>query len=174
MWNWFVGRMMAIGAKRAPDFVVGGHEAPYLRRWFVIPRNRFFNIYLHQFLRDDDDRALHDHPWAWCSILLRGGYVEHVRDGVRSRYAPSMAFSGPRRAHRIELLPAWWMADDLNAALDMWAERPDERAEAWTLFITGPVVRTWGFHCPKGWVPWREFVASDDSGSVGRGCGEDA
>lgn len=47
---------------RAPDFYIGGNANPYLLRWWVIPRNRFFNVYLHKFLRDDDDRALHDHP----------------------------------------------------------------------------------------------------------------
>ena len=50
---------------REPDFIIGGHEAPYLRRHWLIPRNRFFNIYVHEFLRSDDDRALHDHPWAF-------------------------------------------------------------------------------------------------------------
>jgi hypothetical protein len=34
------------------------------------------------------------------------------------------------------------------------------------------VVRDWGFHCPQGWVPWRKFVAADNPGAVGRGCGE--
>jgi len=157
MWNWFVKKMMAIGQSRNPDFVVGGIENPYLRRWFVIPRNPIFNIYLHQFLRDDDDRALHDHPWAWCSILLRGQYVERTVDDVTLRHAGSMKISGPRRAHRVVLVK------DLDG----------KARSCWTLFITGPRVRTWGFHCPKGWVPWREFTNPDDSGSVGRGCGED-
>ena len=35
----------------------------YLSRWHIIPRNRYFNIYLHKFVGSDDDRALHDHPW---------------------------------------------------------------------------------------------------------------
>ena len=58
---------------RKPDFIIGGHDAPYLLRWWLIPRNRFFNVYVHQFLRSDDDRALHDHPWLLnCAILLNG------------------------------------------------------------------------------------------------------
>lgn len=55
---------------RKPDFVIGDLSNPYLLRWWVIPRNRFFNVYLHKFLRDDDDRALHDHPWWSMSIIL--------------------------------------------------------------------------------------------------------
>ena len=40
-----------------PHFVIGGADDPYMLRWYLIPRNRRFNIYLHKFLRDDDDRA---------------------------------------------------------------------------------------------------------------------
>lgn len=45
-------------------------------RWFLIPKNRFLKIYLHKFMRSDEDRALHDHPWSFLSIILRGGYFE--------------------------------------------------------------------------------------------------
>jgi hypothetical protein len=40
---------------RPPDYIIGGEADPYLRRWWVIPRNRFFNIYLHHFVRSDDE-----------------------------------------------------------------------------------------------------------------------
>ena len=40
------------------DLVVGGDADPYLRRWWLIPRNRIFNVYLHHFMRSDDDRVL--------------------------------------------------------------------------------------------------------------------
>jgi hypothetical protein len=162
---------------RAPDFEVGGKVDPYLRRWFVVPRNRWFNVYLHQFLRDDDDRALHDHPWFWCSILLRGGYVEQTIDAGgahrhRRRYAPSMKISSPWRAHRVELFPVWWTIDDFDAACDAHGTPADmAKAPAWTLFITGPRIRDWGFHCPlQGWIPWQRFTAADDSGAIGPGC----
>lgn len=26
-----------------------------------------------------------------------------------------------------------------------------------TLVLCGPVVRSWGFHAPGGWIPWREY-----------------
>lgn len=44
---------------REPDFVIGDD---YLRRWYVVPRNPFCNVYLHHILHSDDDRALHDQP----------------------------------------------------------------------------------------------------------------
>lgn len=139
---------------RNADFVIGGADDPYLRRHWLIPRNPIFNIYVHEFCRSDDDRALHDHPWMNCSILLEGEYVEHtIRAGgihcaeVLKAGDIRVRWSG-KLAHRIEL----------------------HNGKCWTLFITGPVYRVWGFHCPKRWVPWREFVDERDSGAIGRGC----
>lgn len=41
----------------------------------------------------------------------------------------------------------------------------------WTLFVTGPVMRQWGFHCPdKGWRHWKEFTAEGKPGEIGPGC----
>lgn len=142
-----------IADRRPPDFIVGGKEDPYLMRWWVIPRNRFFNVYLHHFMRSDDDRALHDHPWWNLSILLKGEYTEHTiaAGGVHRaviRRAGQFKFRGAKSAHRIEL----------------------HNGPCWTLFLTGPTLRTWGFHCPRGWRPWKEFVDDRDSGKVGRGC----
>ena len=148
-------RIVARLSRRSADFIIGGVEKPYLMRWWVIPRNRFFNVYLHRFMRSDDDRALHDHPWANVSVLLVGRYVEHrIRAGgteVRTeRHAGSVVARLPRTAHRIELIDG----------------------PCWTLFITGPKVRAWGFHCRRRWVPWQEFTAEHDSGAVGKGCSD--
>lgn len=142
---------------RAPDFIVGEPDNPYLRRWWLIPRNRWFNIYLHQFLRSDDDRALHDHPWWNISILLRGSYLEYMAKGPhpyipRHRGAGAVVFRRPLTPHRIELFDG----------------RP-----VWTLFITGRRVREWGFHCPRGWVHWQDFTdTADGRSTTGKGCGE--
>lgn len=149
---------------RKPDFVIGSSENPYLLRWWVIPRNRFFNIYLHCILRSDDDRALHDHPWWNISIILKGGYWEvkphaYHKDGrayghsmPRWCRAWSIVFRSATTAHRLELLNG---------------------TPCWSLFITGPRIREWGFHCPKGWRHWKEFVSITEGGNdTGKGCGE--
>lgn len=140
---------------REPDFYIGGRENPYMMRWYVIPRNRLCNVYLHKFVRDDDDRALHDHPWASLSIILKGKYWEVTKTATGNRIKMYLRFSVIFRkatyAHRIELF---------------------NKEPAWTLFITGPKVREWGFHCPKRWVPWQEFCEPTDYGNVGKGCGE--
>lgn len=135
-----------------PDLVIGDTERPYLLRWHIFPRNRFCNVYLHCILRDDDDRALHDHPWRNCSILLRGSYREITPAGRFVRSAGSVVFRRAEAAHRLEVV-----------------EGP-----VWSLFITGPKVREWGFHCPRGWKVWHQFVDPTDRGRVGPGCGDAA
>lgn len=158
-------RIIARITRRPPDVVIGGEDRPYLRRWWVIPRNRFFNIYLHQFLRSDDDRALHDHPWSNVSVLLRGAYREHSFTGlgnvqVRTIAAPAIRVrSSGKFAHRIELLREDWCGKPIGAEMPCW-----------TLFFTGPRYRQWGFHCPRGWVHWKLFTAADDEGAIGKGC----
>lgn len=136
--------------ERAPDFIIGPHDAPYLRRWWIIPRNRWFNIYLHNFLKSDDDRALHDHMYVNASILLKGHYREHTKRGAFMRKCWRVYLRLPSTAHRVEILP--------------------DCPSVWTLFITGPRVREWGFHCPKGWRHWKDFVSDRDAGQIGRGC----
>jgi hypothetical protein len=159
--DWLLARADAIMSTRDPDFIVGGAEQPYLKRWWIIPRNRWFNIYLHHFLRSDEDRALHDHMYVNASILLEGKYVEHTAKRVTVREAGDVAFRRPTLAHRVALFTnSHWHGDEL-------VELPEPVT---TLFITGPRVRDWGFHCPKRWVPWREFVDDRDAGKVGKGC----
>jgi hypothetical protein len=192
----FANHLIMRALSQPPDFIIGGHKDPYLLRWYLVPWRKWHrqareaptlwrrvkgyigfvlpSVYLHCFLRSDDDRALHDHPWFWCSILLRGRYIEHTiaAGGIhrrRARYAPSVKVSGPWRAHRVQLF----------SALDAYCDTHDPRwlkenaQPAWTLFITGLRMREWGFHCAeRGWVSWRKFTAADDPGSIGRGCGE--
>jgi hypothetical protein len=172
-----------VAAARSPDFVIGedNPDGAYLLRWYLTPWRSWYrdvpedkrttwarfairlsrwlpNLYLHCFLRDDDDRALHDHPsWA-VSFILDTGYIEHTiaEGGVHRRlryWAGDIRFLPTRHTHRIELLR------------DGGRSRP-----CWTLFLFGPTVREWGFHCPKGWVPWQEFTAAGKPGEVGRGC----
>lgn len=169
---------------RPPDFVIDAPGRPYLERWFAIPRNRLFNIYLHRVLRSDDDRALHDHPWVNASVILRTGYfellpLEQTPEGrslgpfrmIRRRVG-EIVLRGPRTAHRLVT------RSDCDDFYRRW--RPAE-----TLFLTGPKLRTWGFWCTgrdrlgareegDAWprfVPWKDFVDPSDPGRPGPGCG---
>lgn len=55
--------------------IIGDPEDPYIIRRILFRTPRF-GIFLHKMLRSDHERALHDHPWAFTSIVLRTGYWE--------------------------------------------------------------------------------------------------
>ena len=140
--------------RRPPDFIIYRRGVPQLLRWYIIPRNRVCNLYLHHFVGSDEDAALHDHPWHNLSVLLSGRYVEHtIRAGgvhvKTERRAGDIVARTPWTAHRVELEPG---------------------EETWSLFITGPKLRSWGFHCAGGWKHWRSFVDARDGGVIGAGC----
>ncbi len=156
-----------IMSRRKPDFVIGGADGPYLNRWWAIPRNPCFNIYIHEFRASDDDRALHDHPFASVSLALRGEmhevYLDHVRYPELDRgFQRTFINTVAQRSIR----PGDLVYRSAKFAHRMIVPTPG----AVTLFITGPRIREWGFHCPRGWIPWREFVDTRDKGAVGRGC----
>lgn len=165
-----------------PDFIVGGWDDAYLLRWYLVPWSRWCKAwrdrpeiewtwwqrfvmawpvaYHHRFMRSDDDRALHDHPWCNVSIVLRGEYVEHTIDagGIHRRAvrrAGDVVFRRATRAHRVEL-----RTDDNGTP------KP-----CTSLFLTGFRLREWGFHCPQqGWIHWRRFTNPTDRGATGKGC----
>lgn len=149
-----------------PHIILGGDD-PYLKRWYVIPRNSRFNIYLHKFCRSDDDRALHDHPWDFWSFILKGGYTEHTADGAVRRPRFSLAHRKAEHAHRVEL------DSDCNCTEKgrVPPGLPCQEIPAWTLFFTTAKRRNWGFHCPRGWVHWEKFT-SGPHGENSVGCGE--
>src|SRR5688500_6187293 len=39
-----------------------------------------FGVYVHRILAPDPGLDLHDHPWPFVTLILRGGYVEEVAD----------------------------------------------------------------------------------------------
>lgn len=134
--------------KESPDFVVHkNHEGDdvedvYLNRWYLLPRNIYCNAYLHEFLRSDWDRHLHDHPWQSLSLCLSGRAIEHYRLSETGRtcarpvQAGDVIYRPINLAHRIEVV-----------------EGP-----LYTIFITGPVMREWGFQTPGGWVKSSDIV----------------
>lgn len=149
---------------RPPDFIIGPEAQPYMLRWHIW-RTPLIALYLHKFLQDDDPGALHDHPYENLSWVLSGGYWEHTSNGrLRKRAAGSLV---PRLAHwphRVELIRD--LTVELAPMIYTVAARP-----AISLFLCGPRRRHWGFHCPRGWVHWQQYVASRSGGnSRGQGC----
>lgn len=128
--------------KRKPDYIIytnaSGEPLPQLLRWYLIPRNRFFNIYLHKTIKDDEDRALHDHPWHSLSFLIKGRLGEYVFKDIEARTTKKQ-----------ELSKKWPKFRKATYAHRLFL--PDPKKPAWTIFITSNKCRTWGFWAKNGW-----------------------
>lgn len=166
--KWLLDKAIGFSMSHEVSQYIGPKDTPYIKRWYVLgKRNRFFNIYIHQILKSDYERALHDHPWPFVSIVLNNRYREvtnHLPGGRPSngklvgnegdeifslnyRMQGSIAFRGSTRPHRVII----------------------DNGPAWTLVFTGPTWRKWGFHCPKGWVPYKYDGVGEN---VFKGCPE--
>jgi hypothetical protein len=112
------------------------NNEPYLERYYLFlkERERFpFNVFLHKFLKGDPD-DVHDHPWPYATLILKGGYYEWIPvfNSIGEKINEIRYWRGPGHFrtcsagsyHRIELDPG---------------------VTAWTLFMPGPHTREWGF-----------------------------
>ncbi len=165
----------------------------YMHRWWRIARNAYMNIYYHIVLRSDDDRALHDHQWWSFSIVLEGGYFEHTisAGGVHHRqwFGPGQMkfrWSG-KFAHRLELDTEKRQVGFTDGATTeeedgILLTQSDPLVDTFelpvtTIFITGPVMRRWGFHHPDQWVDaydWDAFMAEHGIHGMKMDGGSDA
>ena len=122
---------------------------PYLERYYLFLREREqfpFNVFLHKFLKSDPD-DVHDHPWPYATLILKGGYWEWIPhfDTVGRKTGEYQVWRGPghfrvskaNSFHRIELDP------DITA---------------WTLFMPGPKQRDWGFLVKNQWIQWEQYL----------------
>lgn len=107
---------------------------PYLIRWELIV-TRWFSLKLHRILRPDWARDLHDHPWWFVALVLRGGYVEEV-EYAHIRKVRWFNWKPATGAHRIVTV----------------------KPNTWTLVLTGPRCRKWGFYTVEGWVHWKRYL----------------
>lgn len=134
----YLSRFYLFGAPERGSFDANGDPKPEAR----LPRG--LGLYVHRFHRSDEDRELHNHPWQWAlSLVLAGGYVEERRiegGAIRTRVVGpgSLNYITADTFHRVDLI--------------------DE--DAWTLFLVGPRVGSWGFwdRVSGAFIPWREFL----------------
>lgn len=124
-------------------------EGPLMVRYRLV-RVPWFGVFVHHIFRPDADRDLHDHPWPFASLVLRGSYTEVyslVHDLV-ARELQLLPRPHLRMRWRIHRMP-------LNRAHKITQVEPG----TWTLVFVGRRQQDWGFWTNLGWVPWREYVS---------------
>lgn len=107
----------------------------YLVRRFIFKTKRV-TCMLHKFCRSDEDRALHDHPWSFVTIILWRGYLEHTPTGVKRKYPGMILFRRAEWRHRVELL---------------------DNKPSWTLVFHFRRRREWGYWLSTGWQHWQTW-----------------
>ena len=130
------------------------HLGNYMHRW--IARCPWGTLRLHHVLTSDEGRDFHDHPFDFASLILRGGYLEHVPgcgcipvlpEGKHVTHAAS-----PCRVYRPGTIVRR-KAEDFHRL-----ELLD--GPALTVVLAGPYRRAWGFKTAAGWVPYEEYHRS--------------
>ena len=136
-------------------FVIGPESDPYMTRWRLI-ETPWFGVFFHRILRDDADRHLHDHPWPFVSLILRGGYFEE------QPVTTSVVLPGEddqlrliAKAWKRPLSIIWHAATDLHR-IELRNGRP-----AWTLVFIGRRCREWGFQTEEGWIDWKTYTKAE-------------
>jgi hypothetical protein len=145
--KWFLGWLEQRGRKRIVMDRV--NNEPYLERYYVFLKDRKwfpFNVFVHKFLKSDPD-DLHDHPWPYFTLILKGGYYEWIplKAGDGSIIGQKKVWRGPGHfrfcrsssLHRIEL---------------------HENIVAWTLFMPGPHLKDWGFIHKGQWIQHEQYL----------------
>lgn len=125
------------------------HLGDYMRRWIF--ECWLGTVRLHHILRSDNDRYLHDHPWDFTSIILRGWYLEVT--GVEAGTEDTRAFSGLLEPKETDASGHPVRSINRKKAEDAHRLILVPGTSVWTLVFTGPRRRRWGFYTrDQGWV----------------------
>lgn len=112
MKNWKIKRKERLGIE----------ECPYAYRWYI--NTPWFSIRIHHFLRSDDKRFFHDHPWDFTTLILKGQYYDVSKEKGRVlRKTFHIYHVKAEHKHYVEV----------------------SKKGCWTLVFTSRVKRKWGF-----------------------------
>jgi hypothetical protein len=139
----------------------------YLHRWYVIRTERI-GIFVHRFVRSDEDRALHDHPWAFIVIPLWGGYLEYSdRPVMRGRnveracreFARLPDFLNTILSQRESVVRRIWPIISTRYRDTTYRHRVEliKERPSWSIFIRFKKIREWGFWPKEGFLLWNKW-----------------
>lgn len=132
--NWAIWKRMTIPCLDGTDYLV---------RLRII-QTPWFAVYLHDIHKDDGDRAPHNHPWPFLSLVVRGYYVERVYPDPIGR--PEHYILKTHTAHFVHRMGT-------GAAHRIVDASPGLR----TLIVTGPRRASWGFFEHGEYTDWADY-----------------
>lgn len=95
----------------------------------------WFNFYIHKIYKADRDLHLHDHPWNYFNIIIKGAYIEQtIENGVIKNNSMLCLCTSRRKATQCHKI-----AHMVTPCVT-------------TLFITGKTFRMWGYNVDGNWI----------------------
>jgi hypothetical protein len=92
-----------------------------------------------------DEPVLHDHPWNYATLILKGGYYENIP----LRNSTTGGVVGSTRVWRGPGHFRYRKADDLHW-LELAKDKDGNNIPCWSLFFMGRKKKEWGF------LPWNQ------------------
>ena len=126
---------------------LGKPECPYLYRWVLVLFG--YSIRVHRWIRSDDKRYFHDHPWPFITVVLKGDYtdVSPSSGGYAGR-------NGYFTLHNKEIV----LKENLSFGTIKYRKSNHKhyvevpKNGCWTLLFCGRPNRKWGF-----WIKGKQF-----------------
>lgn len=122
-----------------------GKDEDYLIRYYLLLKGSSgneirkwpFNIFLHKFIKSDE-AYFHNHPWGYATMILSGGYIEHIP--VANKKDDLTTFSDcPVKRNPFSI-------NVHDAEHKHWIELNNEQP-CWTLFFPlKKSTKKWGFY----------------------------
>ena len=116
----------------------------HFKRWEIL-KTRWGSIWLHAIYKADQDKHLHNHPWDFKSIVLKGSYIEQTSLGNKRQYPGKINVRNGEGYHKI---------------LEMISP------VVYTLFFVSKPKRQWGYRVAGEFVDHETYREIKNKGEI--------
>lgn len=100
---------------------LGMPYCPYMYRWVF--NFKLFSIRIHHWIRSDDKRAFHSHPWNFITFVIKGSYIDVTPEGKETLKFGSIRYRKNHHMHYVDV----------------------PKTGCWSILLTGNPNFKWGF-----------------------------
>ena len=116
----------------------------HFKRWQIL-KTPFGSIWLHAIHKADQDKHLHNHPWDFISVVLKGSYKEMTQQGIKFQTPGKINVRDGSEYHKI---------------LEVESE------VVYTLFFVSKPKRLWGYDVDNRFVDHEKYRDMKNKGEI--------
>ena len=102
---------------------------------YELLKTPWFICYLHKIYERDKDLHLHNHPWKFLGIIIKGSYIEQRPDKEKIKSFGSLGWGDQRYFHKIKQV--------INPTI--------------SLFFVSIKTNEWGYQTEKGFIDHKTY-----------------